>query len=64
LKIKEVKVTPFVSIILDEATDIATKSQLPGRLRNVTNVGSVQKGFLNLRPLVMTEQLSVFRKDY
>ena len=50
LKIKEeVKTALFVSIILDETTDISTKSQLSITLRYVTSGGSIQERFLGFK---------------
>lgn len=46
---KEISDTPFVGIIMDEATDYATKSQLSVILRYVTKAGNIEERFLYFR---------------
>ncbi|KAJ4430232.1 hypothetical protein ANN_22444 [Periplaneta americana] len=46
---KEISDTPFVGIIMDEAMDYATKSQLSVILRYVTKAGNIEERFLYFR---------------
>lgn len=46
---KDVSQAPFVAVILDEATDISTKSQLSTVIRYVNSDGSIEERFLGFR---------------